>query len=476
MSRSPRVTFAALVAAAASCSPSTPAGPTARTCAIAQVSPPDWRLRADGTHLRDGLGRVVVLRGVNAGGRSKFAPYMPFDFAAPEFDARLGAYLDRAQSWGIDALRVPFTWAAVEPVQGADDETFLKRYDALVDGAWARGLWVIVDFHQDLYAEAFCGDGFPAWTIPGTPPAGHHDCATWGLEYFKNPQVQAAFDRLWADGSPVQAALVSMWDRMVARYKDRPGIAGFEVINEPSSGSAEAGPFEATTLTDFYAKMVARIRAAAPGALVFVDPAGTDGAFLTMTLKRPAGDGIVFAPHFYPLGAPNPASVTERMQVWADVGASWNVPVFVGEFGLSHGNSSAYAYMTGHFDALDALAMSGTEWEYSVAQEDWNLETYGLVAADGTEYPVARAVQRPFARAVAGDAIRTAFDADARVFTLDFAPSSSGVTEVSLPVRAYPKGFDVSLSGACVDTSHPGEVLLQGDPGAKAISLRVTTR
>ena len=152
------------------------------------------------------------------------------------------------------------------------------------------------------------------------------------------------------------------------------------------------------------------------------------------------------------------------------------MPVFVGEFGLSHGNGSAYAYMSGHFAALDALGMSGTEWEYSVAQEDWNLETYGLVAPDGTEYPVARAVQRPFARAVAGDAIRTAFDADARVFTLDFAPTSSGVTEVSLPALAYPKGFDVSLSGACVDASHPGELLLQTDPGAKSISLRVTTR
>ena len=471
-----RLALAVIVVASAACSPSTPAGPTARNCSLAAASPPDWRLRADGTHLRDGLGRVVLLRGVNAGGRSKFAPFMPFDFTAQDFDARLAAYLDRARSWGIDAMRVPFTWAAVEPVQGTDDEAFLKRYDALVEGAWARGIWVVVDFHQDIYAEALCGDGFPAWTLPGTPPAPHHDCAAWSFEYFKNADVLAAFDRLWADGSPVQAALASMWDRMVARYKDRPGIAGFEVINEPAAGSADPGPFEATILTDFYSKMVARIRGAAPGALVFVDPLGVDGAFLTTTLKRPVGDGIVFAPHYYAIGTQDPSAVTERMQVWADVGKAWNAPVFVGEFGTSYLNNSALPYMSGHFAALDALGLSGTEWEYSVAKEGWNFETGGLVADDGTERPVAGAVQRPFARAVAGDAIRTAFDADSRVFTLDFTATSADVTEVSLPVRAYPKGVDLSLSGACVDASHPGELRIQADAPGKAVSLRVTTR
>ena len=63
----------------------------------------DILYRADGTRFRDSLGRVVVLRGVDAGGRSKFAPFAPFDYAAGAYDVALASYMDRAASWGIDA-------------------------------------------------------------------------------------------------------------------------------------------------------------------------------------------------------------------------------------------------------------------------------------------------------------------------------------------------------------------------------------
>ena len=52
------------------------------------VDPPeDTPIHAEGTALLDGHGRRVMLRGVNAGGRSKFAPYMPFDYEEGGFDA-----------------------------------------------------------------------------------------------------------------------------------------------------------------------------------------------------------------------------------------------------------------------------------------------------------------------------------------------------------------------------------------------------
>src|SRR6202041_3902502 len=51
-------------------------------CVLELPKPPDWRMVADGTRLVDGLGRTVFLRGVDAGGRSKFAPYVPFDFVS----------------------------------------------------------------------------------------------------------------------------------------------------------------------------------------------------------------------------------------------------------------------------------------------------------------------------------------------------------------------------------------------------------
>ena len=443
-------------------------------CPLAAHTPSDWRLAAAGTQLRDALGRKVFLRGVNAGGRSKFAPYVPFDYGTGQYASALGAYMDRAASWGIDVIRVPFTWAALEPTQGHDDSDWLSRYDQLLAAAWARGIYTIVDFHQDVYSEAFCGDGFPPWTL-SDPPASHHDCPNWSAEYFVDSAVAAAFDAFWGAGSSVQTSYLSAWDVMVARYKDTPGVLGFEPINEPGWGTANEQTFAATTLTAFFSAMVARMQAAAPSSLVFVEPPGPDGGFLSTALGRPTGGGVVFAPHFYPLSS-DPTMVQSELMKWVDVSTTWNAPLFIGEFGVPRDNTGALDFVTAHFAGFDALGLSGSEWEYSVSADSWNSETYGLVAADGGEYPIAQAVMRPFARAVDGDEIVQSFDPPTQTFSLTYTPGH-GVTEVSLPARIYASGYSMTLAGACADaTSSPGRLLLQPEAGAPQVSLRIVPK
>jgi endoglycosylceramidase len=452
----------------------------ADTCSITPPALASSQLVAEGTTLRDALGRVVFLRGVDAGGRSKFAPFAPFDFSGTGYDAALAAYLDRAASWGIDVLRVPFVWAAVEPTQGTYDQSFLMRYDALLDGAWARGMYTVVDFHQDVYSDVFCGDGFPDWTVPSPHPAPHHDCPGWGGEYLGDAGVQAAFDAFWAAGSTVRPGYDALWDMMAKRYASHPGVIGFEPMNEPGWGSVSMGMFEATTLTTFYDDMTARLNADAPGALVFFDPIGVDGVTLATTLSLPAGTGLVFAPHYYQAaaldgGTPIAGRVQADIQKWSNQAAQWNVPVFLGEFGVSNPVPDAAAYMTAHFDALDAVGMSGTEWEYSVSADLWNGEDLSLVRADGTENPVAQAILRPYPRAIAGDGITFSYDAASRAATLQYTPAS-GISEVSVPARAYPNGYAVQVTGGCADTSQQGRLLVQASPGAATVVVKVSSR
>jgi endoglycosylceramidase len=467
-----RALVVSLIALAAGCG----ANDQPAACALTAPAPTDWRLHTDGTLFRDSIGRVVTLRGVDAGGRSKFAPFAPFDFPDGGYDGALAAYLDRAASWGVNAMRVPFTWAAVEPTEGTDDAQFLARYDALLDGAWARGIRTIVDMHQDVYAENFCGDGFPAWTLPQPAPAPHHDCASWFLNY-GNADVRAAFDALWAPGSTVRTKLDAMWDRMVARHKDRPGVLGFEPINEPSSGSADHVVFEATTLTTFFSDETTRLRAAAPGSFVFFEPVNLGSGTTSTTLGLPSGDGLVFAPHYYqattlaPHGDGNPDDVMAAFQRWQTYATQWNVPLLVGEFGVSHLSDSAAEYMGAHYAAMDALGVSGTEWEYSVAAEAWNEEVFGMVDADGSEFPVVAAIARPFARAVSGAEIAAAYDVAKKRYTLSYR-ADGGITEVTLPARAFPHGAHITLTGGCVDQTHPNLLLVRGDANA-LISLAI---
>jgi endoglycosylceramidase len=476
-----------LALAAAGCGSDPDPVDAAACSSIAVPALPDARLRAVGGELRDALDRTVILRGVNAGGRSKFAPFAPFDFEPGGYDAALAAYLDRAQSWGIDVLRVPFSWAAVEPVEGSDDEAFLARYDALLDGAWARGMRTVVDFHQDVYAEVFCGDGFPAWTVPDPKPAPHHDCPDWSAGYFGDPEVRAAFDRFWADGSPVRASFDKMWVRMATRHRDRPGVVGFEPMNEPGWGTADIEAFEATTLTAFFGDMAQKLHAVAPDALVFLDTPGPDAGAASTKLGRPPGEGLVFAPHYYQVGALSGAGgalakAHGDLLRWGSGARALGLPLFIGEFGVVNPAPDGAAYMTAHFDALDQLGASGTQWEYSVAAEMWNAEDLSVARAlgdgTGTETELAAALVRPYPRAIAGSAVAFSYDAAARSFSLRYAPrvGASDVSEIVVPARLYPKGYDVRVSGACGDSSRPGVLFVRPSEGAAEVTVDVSPR
>jgi endoglycosylceramidase len=449
----------------------------APTCTLAVPAPASSRLVARGPALVDALGRTVFLRGVDAGGRSKFAPYVPFDFEPGKYASALDAYMSRAQSWGIDAMRVPFTWAALESTEGTYDAAWLAMYDELLASAWAHGIYTVLDFHQDVYSEVYCGDGFPAWTVKD-PPAPHHDCPNWQFEYFSDSSVQAAFDAFWSDSTGLYPKYLSAWDTMIARFEDTPGVLGFEIINEPAAGTANESTFEATTLSAFYAKVAAHMRAKAPDDLVFVDGTELDGVNVSTELVNPHVPGVVFAPHYYPILAPSPEDLAKALGAWQTIGQSWNVPVFLGEFGMTSTKSGAEAYVASVFAGVDSLGWSGaTEWEYSASKQLWDSENFSVVGGDGTEQPTARALIRPYARAVAGTAIRQSWDPPSATFSLSYAPAQAGtgVSEVRLPARAYPSGYTVSLVGGCYDgSSAKGELLIQPDPGATAVTLKVT--
>jgi endoglycosylceramidase len=429
------------------------------TCAL--DAPEAGPLRAEGRLLLDEQGRRVTLRGVNAGGRSKFAPYSPFDYS-DDFDAALEVYLDRAAGWRIDVLRVPFSWEGFEPSRGQPDEDALARYDALLDGAYARGLWTIVDFHQDVYASPFCGDGFPPWTLddPGEP---HWDCHDWYNGYFFDDEVQAAFDRFWADAPAgdategVRTAFGQLWDGVVDRHADRPGVIGYEVLNEPSWGNADSEVWAADTLAPFYEELAARLQARDPGALIFFDATGYDAVTTSTDMPRPAGDNLVFAPHFYDptlvVGdGPTVADVDERLGDWAAVGAAWDLPVLIGEFGLQPHREGVTEFIREHYEAFDALGLHATCWEYSASEALWNYEDLSLVEPDGApRSSLLDAAVRPYVRALAGELEALTYDHESGALTLRYSGEVGGVSEIALPAALYPADVELRGAGACVD-------------------------
>jgi endoglycosylceramidase len=109
--------------------------------------------------IRDSFGRSVIFHGVNV--VYKVAPYIPQDNA---FDADLSltdAEIDQLKSWGFNFVRLGVMWEAVETAPGQYNDTYLDRVEELINKLGQRGIYSLVDAHQDVLARSICGEGMP---------------------------------------------------------------------------------------------------------------------------------------------------------------------------------------------------------------------------------------------------------------------------------------------------------------------------
>lgn len=238
----------------------------------------------------DAHGRHVLLRGVNLGGDCKvpFTPnghsYLPSDFAdhrtvsfigRPAPLEELDAHLARIAGWGFNCLRLLTTWEAVEHAgPGEHDEAYLDYYAEVCRRAGHHGLYVFVDFHQDVWSRMSGGDGAPGWTFEAAgldftkfheAGAAHvmqrnydhrgggrqdrYPLMSWGGNY-RMPANGIMWTLFFAgadfapsatvDGRSVQSYLQDHYlgcMRAVAeRLADFDNVIGFDTLNEPGTG------------------------------------------------------------------------------------------------------------------------------------------------------------------------------------------------------------------------------------------------
>lgn len=126
----------------------------------------------------DGIGRHLILRGVNLGGDCKVpfpdgGTHLPSDFSdhrEVSFTGRpfpldeADSHLSRIARWGFNCLRLLVTWEAIEHEgPGIHDADYLDYIEEIARRAAAHGFVLFVDFHQDVWSRMTGGDGAPGW-------------------------------------------------------------------------------------------------------------------------------------------------------------------------------------------------------------------------------------------------------------------------------------------------------------------------
>jgi endoglycosylceramidase len=416
------------------------------------------RLTVEGERLYDSLGREVILRGFNVGGRAKMPPYLPFDVASGETTASAAHdFFGRIAALGANVVRLTFSWEAYEPTRGAYDAAYMMQYRTLLDAAYARGLFVIVDFHQDVFASPFYGDGFPLWTLGDIrhgEPRYDSSFPFWSLPALvAGTRVSDAFDRLWDNEDGIQDAMEAMWRSVASQLVSHPGVAAFEILNEPAGANRPQEEMDGTILPAFYTRMGRAIQEAAGSDVPVFWDSRINTTGIPDALVPPDFPNAVYAPHYYEpyimIGFPVVLGNNIRNDIAATFStrSSWNVPVFLGEYGVPSGNRAKAAFLDTLLDALDTHRGHGTMWDASASTMYWNNENFSVLNPNRTEVSWAGSVVRAYPLAIAGRITSFSWDATAQRFTMSVTAATDGVSEVYLPSRHLGTTPSITVTG-----------------------------
>jgi endoglycosylceramidase len=441
-------------------------------------------LAVKGSRIVDGRGRQVILHGANT--VFKRSPYYP-PLTRNDFG--------RMRSWGFNAIRLGVIWAGLEPQPGVIDQGYLAHLAAIVALAGRERFWVLLDMHQDLYAERFTGEGAPEWAvkddgIPFTPVPGD-----FALNY-TTPAVGRAFTSFWADRDGIRTQYVNAFSALGKRFKGTDAVLGYDLFNEPSC-ELQAGPpcmippdpgAATQFLMPLYNQLVPALRAADPRHPVFYEDAVTVNQGYPFLIGGPGGPSWPFpnqglSHHVYcseqiRAGVPCPQQEREAASNAVAIARHNRVAPLQTEFGATD-DLATLRRVTADEDA------AGEGWLY------WQYKTYGDPTTSSSAGPggtdaesivseagrvkaaKVKVLARAYPERIAGTGARWSFSERSGVFRLSYRPRGSGPSVVVVPRASYPRGACTAGRGF-TQSSDPesNRLRLRAQRGARRVALR----
>ena len=155
-------------------------------------------------------------------------------------------------------------WPGVEPTKGAYNETYFDELENIIRSLEQRGIYALLDFHQDLWHRKFCGEGVPDYVfdlcqseqldstaqfpLPSRNSTSYpvdaegNPSLEWCLEtsfatYYLSAEVGAGFQCLYENAAGAMwEALAGYWQAVARRFRSFDNVLGYELINEPWAG------------------------------------------------------------------------------------------------------------------------------------------------------------------------------------------------------------------------------------------------
>jgi Endoglucanase len=267
-------------------------------------------------------------------------------------------------STGANCIRLPLNYrhfeSDLEPFKY--NEKAFKRLENIVDICEKYGVYAIIDMHA---------------------AQGWQNCH-WHSDNERGASM------LW--GHPhFQDRLVSLWEAIAKRLEGKASVAGYELLNEPSTGNPNGEhPFDFYSnfkpdwdcINKLYRRLTFAIREIDKRHIIFLE--GDNYGRLFSGFEEPFADNLVYSSHNYTapgfgpgeypgyFGSPegkiywdkNRHKLELEIQEGTKFANKYNVPLLVGEFGSQyHGGKEDIPYrLKSMKDQLEVYAEAGLHW------------------------------------------------------------------------------------------------------------------
>lgn len=339
--------------------------------------------RGDAPGIFDAAGRQVLLRAVNV---NALGDYYQANPAYPTVIPLTDADLDEMAAGGFNAIRLLVSWSRLEPERGSIDLAYVDEVLDLVRRAGARGIYSIIDMHQDAWGKyiasppgVVCGpglepaigwDGAPSWA---TITDGADTCRSPGNRE-SSEAVRTAWDSFYADRDGIMSHLVSAWRVLANAVAHEPSVAGYDLLNEPGVGHDNAASIAG--LGTFFARAIEAIRAGEGDASDATHVAVHRPAFFETTVFGGAvpfdfttDSNIVFAPHNYGesiLGVP----LEIVAAFFRNLAGQYRTAMWTGEYGWFGDPAGNQEKLVRFARTEDAAGSSSAWWQWVQACGD----------------------------------------------------------------------------------------------------------
>lgn len=113
-------------------------------------------------HFVDEYGRVRIFHGVNV--VYKLPPFLPNLTHFDPQNSLTDDDLTNLHKWGFNVIRFYTAWMGVNPNSETEvNQDYLAQLSKAVQMMENKGIYALLDCHQDVFSRYFCGEGVPDW-------------------------------------------------------------------------------------------------------------------------------------------------------------------------------------------------------------------------------------------------------------------------------------------------------------------------